>query len=205
MSRSFRRLVAVSVSLWGALLVAGQARAARPAVVVDSLQILEKAVARDSTKFDNLWRLGVMYLDRERPVEATRIFTKASRLRPKNPKVLVNLGIALDASNHSDLAQQTYRQAMEVSPGDSIASCRLASSLYAEGKHQESVDVLRETIRERPGAYCAYFTLGVAFADAGIYRDAIRMWKKVIETGPNSPEAASAKESIEVLEKFVQP
>ena len=43
----------------------------------------------------------------------------------------------------------------------------------------------------------------MAFADAGIYRDAIRMWKKVVELAPGSPEAVSAKESIEVLEKFV--
>ena len=45
----------------------------------------------------------------------------------------------------------------------------------------------------------------MAFADAGIYRDAIRMWKKVVELAPGSPEAVSAQESIDVLEKFVQP
>jgi DUF1365 family protein len=45
--------------------------------------------------------------------------------------------------------------------------------------------------------------MGVAFADAGIYREAIRMWQKVIEIAPESSEAASAKESIEVLKKFV--
>jgi len=43
----------------------------------------------------------------------------------------------------------------------------------------------------------------VAFADAGIYREAIRMWRKVVEIAPDSPEAASARESIEVLQKFV--
>ena len=30
------------------------------------------------------------------------------------------------------------------------------------------------------------------------------MWRRVIEIAPNSPEASSAKESIEVLEKFVK-
>ena len=44
----------------------------------------------------------------------------------------------------------------------------------------------------------------MAFADAGIYKDAIRVWRKVIELAPNSSEANSAKESIEVLEKFVK-
>jgi cytochrome c-type biogenesis protein CcmH/NrfG len=62
---------------------------------------------------------------------------------------------------------------------------------------------LRETLAKAPNAYCAYFTLGVAFADAGIYRDAVRMWQKVVALAPDSPEAVSAKESIEVLEKFL--
>jgi len=45
--------------------------------------------------------------------------------------------------------------------------------------------------------------MGVAFADAGLYRDAIRMWKKVVELAPSSAEAQSAKESIDVLERFL--
>ena len=66
-----------------------------------------------------------------------------------------------------------------------------------------AVDLLRDVIHDKPIAYCAYFYMGVAFADAGIYREAIRMWKKVVEIAPDSPEAASVRESIEVLQKFV--
>ena len=108
--------------------------AALPATT-DSLGLLERAVARDSSKFDNLYRLGIMYLDLEKNDEAARVFDKANRVKPKNVKVLVNLG--------------------------------------------------------------------VAFADAGLYRDAIRMWKKVVELAPASSEAQSAKESIDVLERFL--
>ncbi len=183
---------------------AGQSgSASKPAVPVDSLVLLEKAVARDSSKFDNLYHLAVMYLDRDRPSDAIRALSKANRLRPKNVKVLVNLGAAYDATGSPVEAQGHYRAALEAAPGDSVASCRLASSLYVQAKYQEAVDILRDVIRDHPNAYCAYFQMGIAFADAGVYRDAIRMWKKVILLDPNSPEAASAKESIEVLEKFV--
>lgn len=174
------------------------------AAEVDSLGLLEKAVARDSSKVDNLYRLGVMYLDRDRPAEAITVLGKAYEKRPKDLKLLVNLGAAHDAYGHGDIAQRLYREALDVSPGDSVASCRLASSLYAGGKQQEAVDLLRGVIQHSPASYCAYFTLGVAFADAGIYRDAIRMWQKVVELAPTSPEAISAQESITVLQKFVQ-
>jgi len=176
--------------------------AAKPAVV-DSLGLLERAVAKDSSKFDNLYRLGVLYLDRDRTNEAIRVLQKAHTLRPKNHRVLVNLGAAYDAAGQPSSAQTYYRQALTLSPNDSVATCRLASSLYAQANYKDAMKLLRNMIKGT-GAYCAYFTLGVAFADAGIYKDAIRMWRKVIELAPTSPEANSAKESIDVLEKFVK-
>jgi tetratricopeptide (TPR) repeat protein len=178
------------------------AEATAPAVM-DSLGFLEKAVARDSSKFDNLYALAVLYMDRERMQEALQVLDKANRLQPKNVKVLVNMGIAADAIGHADVAQDYYTRALAIAPDDSLAGCRMASSKYAQGKYDEAMTMLRELIARNPRSHCAYFTLGVAFADAGIYRDAIRMWKKVVELAPDSPEAVSAKESIDVLEKFL--
>lgn len=179
--------------------------ATKPApAIVDSVGLLEKAVAKDSTKFDNLYRLGVMYLDRDRVSEAARVFTKAHQLKPKDPRVMTNLGAAYDAAGDGANAQKWYGQALAVSPSDSVALCRLAASIHGQQKYDEAMKMLRDMLSENRGAHCAYFTLGVAFADAGIYRDAIRMWQKVIELAPNSPEAASAKESIQVLEPFVK-
>ena len=180
-----------------------QAKPVTLPAVVDSLGLLERAVAKDSTKFDNLYRLGIMYLDREKNSEAAVVFSKANRLRPKNVKVLVNLGVALDNMSKPDAAQGYYREAIAAAPDDSLATCRLATSLYAQGKYPESMTLLRELIARQPRSHCAYFTMGVAFADAGLYRDAIRMWKKVVELSPASAEATSAKESIDVLERFL--
>lgn len=180
------------------------AKSAAAPAVVDSLGLLEKAVARDSSKFDNLYRLGVMYLDRERMSEASRVLEKAHQVRPDDVKVLVNLGVAQDALGHAEIAQDWYGKALKAAPDDSIAMCRMASSKYAQGKYDEAMGLLRELIRRKPNSYCAYFTLGVSFADAGLYRDAIRQWRKVVELAPDSPEALSAKESIDVLEKFLQ-
>jgi tetratricopeptide (TPR) repeat protein len=178
-------------------------KAPAPAAAVDSLPLFEQAVAKDSTGFDNLYRLGVMYLDRDKVGEAIKVLTKAHVLRPKDHRVSVNLGVANDAAGRADAAQAYYREVLAAFPDDSVASCRLASSLYSQARHAEAMALLQETIKKAPRAYCAYFTLGVAFADAGIYKDAIRMWRKVVEIAPASPEAISARESIEVLEKFV--
>ena len=184
---------------------AGQTASTKPMpAAVDSLGMLERAVAKDSTKFDNLYKLGVLYLDRDRVNESIRVLQKAHTLKPKNHRVLVNLGAAYDAAGQPAQAQTYYKQALAIAPTDSVATCRLASSYYAQANYKEAMDLLRTMIKKDQGAYCAYFTMGVAFADAGIYRDAIRMWQKVVQLAPDSPEANSAKESIEVLQKFVK-
>jgi len=170
---------------------------------VDSLAILEKAYARDSSRYDTALSLGNMYLDRDRPKESFRFFEQAIKLKPNDARAWVNLGAAFDAAGSTAAAQERYHKALELAPGDPVANCRLASSLYASGKHTDAISLLREVIRDHPRSHCAFFTMGVAFADAGIYREAIRMWRKVIEIAPDSPEAVSARESIEVLEKFV--
>jgi protein O-GlcNAc transferase len=180
-----------------------KAAVASAAAEMDSVAALEKAVAKDSTNFDNLYRLGVAYLDRDRPQEAQAILTRARDLRPRDHRVLVNLGVAMDAAGHAKQAQDTYRSALAVAPDDSVAICRLANSLHSDQKDGEAMQLLTQLIQKAPTAYCAYFTMGVAFADAGLYRDAIRMWRRVVELAPASPEAASAKESIDVLEKFI--
>jgi Flp pilus assembly protein TadD len=191
--------------------VCAQGNAGAPAVekspalvaAADSLPQLEKAVAKDSTRFDDLYALGVMYLDQDNVGHAIKVLTKAHVLRPKDHRVSVNLGAAFDANGQADVAQVHYREALAQFPDDSVASCRLASSLYSQAKHAEATALLQEIIKKSPRAYCAYFTLGVAFADAGIYKDAVRMWRKVVELAPTSPEAISARESIDVLERYI--
>ena len=177
--------------------------ATQPATI-DSLEVLQKAVARDSSKWDNLYRLGLMLMDRDRPLDAQRVLIKASQVRPGHVPTLVNLGAAYDALGQAAQAQLSYNAALKIAPDDTVANCRLASSLYSTGEYGKSIDILRALIARNPSAYCAYFTLGVAFADAGIYRDAIRMWEKVVAIAPTSPEAMSAKESIDVLQRVLQ-
>jgi tetratricopeptide (TPR) repeat protein len=195
----------VCVSLFG---VAPARAAAAPAkaspAVVDSLGLLERAVAKDSTNWDNLYRLGAMYLDRDRPQDAVKVLSKASRVKAGHVPTLVNLGAAYDAMGTAKVAQDIYRQALKLAPGDTIATCRLASSLYSVNDYAGAMELLRTTIAANPRAYCAWFTLGVAFADAGIYTEAIRSWQKVVQIAPSSPEAISAKESIDVLQRVLQ-
>lgn len=169
---------------------------------VDSLREIELAAASDST-FENLYRLGIAYLDRDRPLEAINAFRACTVIDPGNVKAWVNMGAAEDAIGHGNRARVAYRTAIEINADDQIALCRLGASLYASGLKPAALDTLRLTIDRHPQSYCAYFTLGVAFADAQIYKEAIAAWEKVVEYGGDTPEAESARESITTLQQLV--
>ena len=173
--------------------------------VPDSLPRLEAAVKRDSTNAKALYRLGIAYLDRDRATEAARMFQKAVISKPDYVEAWVNLGAAEDAEGHGGMARTHYRQALILRPDDEIAMCRLASSFYAVGIRDSAMEVLRTQIKKNPKSHCAYFTLGVAFADAGMFRDAIQAWQQVVANAPTSPEAESAGESIKLLQEYLGP
>ena len=193
-----------------ALLAAGAVAQTPPAAgkasaaAADTVRQLEVAAQKDTASFDKSYRLGVAYLDRDRAVEAVPVFQHCTRLRPTEVKAWVNLGAALDAIGKGPEARAAYRTALGHAPDDEIALCRLGASLYAGGSKTAAMDTLRVALAKHPSSYCAYFTLGVAFADAQIYNEAIRAWEKVIEVAPNTLEALSAKESIATLRELMK-
>ncbi len=169
----------------------------------DTLRDLERKVAADSS-YEQMYRLGIAYLDRDRAFEAAQLFQKCTALEPKNERAWVNLGAAHDALGHGLQAQAAYRQALAVRESDEIALCRLSASLYASNQRAAAMDTLRLTLQRHPQSYCAYFTLGVAFADAQMFREAVRAWEKVPQYGPGTPEAQAAQESIQSLLQILQ-
>lgn len=203
-------LAAVVAALPSAAAAPAKQKAARAAATtkkaaapVDSLARLEAAVRRDSMNAKAQYRLGLAYLDRDRPQEAMRAFQAATVAQPDYMEAWVNLGASHDAIGHGGNARTAYHQALSLKPGDEIALCRLASSFYAVGSKDSAMAVLRETLAKHPRSHCSYFTMGVAFADGGMFREAIAAWDKVVEYAPGSPEAESAQESVRLLKEYL--
>ncbi len=169
----------------------------------DSLPRLKAAADKDSTNAKAQYRYGVALLDRDRPQEAIDAFRRATKAKPEYLEAWVNQGAAWDAIGRSQDARVAYRRALEIKPDDEIALCRMASSFYAVGIRDSAMLVLRQTLAKHPKSHCSYFTLGVAYADGGMFREAIAAWQKVGEYSPGSPEAESANESVTLLKQYL--
>jgi hypothetical protein len=47
--------------------------------------------------------------------------------------------------------------------------------------------------------------MGVAFADAGLFREAVNYWKRVASIEPDSELGKSASENVELLQRYLIP
>lgn len=178
------------------------------AAPVDSLEIKEKAL-RDAIKrqpkdAELQFKLGNLYYDQGRREEAEEAFRESLKLRPDYVEALVNLGVVQNESGSSLAAIEQFDRALRVRPNDVTALCNKGQALYALQRYGEAVDLYKQSIVIDAKSQLAHYLLGIAFADAGMYREAIRDWQRVVEINPSSEAAKTASEGIEVLQSMLR-
>jgi len=84
-----------------------------------AMQAIGELETRLKEEPDNvtLWlQLGHIYLELRDFEKATTVFRQATVVDPENAEALVDLGIALNANNHSDKAYPIFKQAVQKFP-----------------------------------------------------------------------------------------
>jgi tetratricopeptide (TPR) repeat protein len=83
-----------------------------------------------------------------------------------------------------------------MAPDDPLILCYLSQAHYDMGGIEEAVNQLLLALEKDPRCPEAHFQLGVAFAAAKIYREAIREWEAVLASGDDTPLARQARANI---------
>ncbi len=93
-----------------------------------------------------------------------------------------------------------YRKAAQIDENDKLTQETLAMSYSVLGMHSEAISCAKNSIRIAPNEPEAYFNLGVAYAKAEKYNDAISAWNVALKKNPgylNAKEYISkAKERV---------
>ena len=105
--------------------------------------------------------------------------------------------------NRPDEAVELYQKALELDPADCRARSNLANVYYAQEKYPDAMYELRRALEADPDCYNALFNMGVAFADVGIYREAVKYWQRVVQVAPATDAARQARDNIRVLEPLI--
>jgi tetratricopeptide (TPR) repeat protein len=165
---------------------------------------LEKQLAASPKNYRVMFDLANVYSEANKEEDAKDLYTKAIALNPKYVEAMVNLGgLYSDQEQHED-AIKWFEKALALDPENCKARSNLGNSYYAEQRYPDAMFEYRRAIEKDPNCYSAMYNVAVAFADAGLFRDAVNWWKKVEQVAPGTEAARSARENINILDRFTQ-
>lgn len=104
----------------------------------------EATLAIDPDHFDAHNNLGNLLRDFGRLNEAMSHFEAAQRLRPDDPRVLVNIGLTYAAMNQAEAGIACYREALAIDPRIEGGYPGIVSLLQFEGRFDEAREVIDE-------------------------------------------------------------
>ncbi|HZM17754.1 MAG TPA: tetratricopeptide repeat protein [Candidatus Krumholzibacteria bacterium] len=171
----------------------------------DQLVYLKGIVDEGKGTKETYFHLGNAYFQTGDPTGAVGAFQKAIELDPKYFKAMVNLALMYDEQERYSLAIETLERAAEIDPKSPDVWSHMGNSYYAQGEHSKAMDFYRKALGFNPNATHALYSIGVAFADAGIFREAVRYWTRVGELEPDSELGKNAAENVKLLQQYLVP
>jgi len=153
-----------------------------------------------------LWfHLGNAYYETNDISAAILAFDNAVQLDPNFFKALVNLALMYDENESWAKAIETFERAAEIEPDNPDVWSHLGNTYYAQNKFDDAMSHYRMALSVDENATHALYSIGIAFADAGIFREAVRYWTRVSQLEPDSELGRSASENVELLQKYLIP
>ncbi|HWR98929.1 MAG TPA: tetratricopeptide repeat protein [Candidatus Methanoperedens sp.] len=129
-----------------------------------------------------------------RDAEAIPLYREALRENPRQPVVLINLGLALAGQGALGEAIARYREALAIDPASFEAHVNLGNALAVSGSPAAAVPHFREALRLRPGFAEGYANLGNALAAAGDGGGAVAAWEQALALKPGLTHVREALE-----------
>ena len=179
-----------------------------PAERVDAYEAL---LGEHPDSMEILFKLGNAYYDLEMVDEAIRRYERSFRAGGGLP-VVVNLTYVLAEMNRRDDADRVFREFLEKTPLDPLGHAYYADFLgegaeiaaevdQARALTQRSADEYRRALEIHSGCVEARFGLGVLFARAGIFEEAIREWRRAMNDDPRHRLVSRLRTNISDAER----
>ncbi len=171
----------------------------------DRLVHLKQIVDEGKGTKEIYFHLGNAYYETGDANGAVGAYSEAIEIDPKYFKAMVNLALMYDEQEKYTLAIETLERAAEIDPKSPDVWSHMGNSYYAQSQHAKAMDLYRKSLQLDPNASHALYSIGVAFADAGIFREAVRYWERVSKLEPDSELGKNASENVQLLQRYLVP
>lgn len=140
------------------------------------------------------WKVALAFLaDRYRERGDARLaqttYAKALEVVPEDPRVLLNLGLALESAGNSSAAVDAYRRSLAADPAQPLTLVNLGVALDRVSDPAGSVDAYRAALNLDPRQPLALVNLANTYLRRGQVAEAIPYYRQAIAADPGIPLA----------------
>jgi serine/threonine protein kinase/Flp pilus assembly protein TadD len=153
----------------------------------DRVLLLRAAQAKYPADFRLNLLLGQTLLSTSHPEEGVGFYQAAVALRPKNPVVYNNFGVALRTTRNYRGALAAYDRAVALDNGYALALTNKGNVLQDLEQLDAAIAAHEQAIRFDPRLSQAHRNLGNALVAQKKYKEAATAYQKALEFDPNAP------------------
>ncbi|MFW3147000.1 MAG: tetratricopeptide repeat protein [Thermoplasmatota archaeon] len=147
--------------------------------------------------FGDSWvRLGLIYSDLHKDVEAIDYFKRGLEHPLMDPSNLVDAGISLQASDQLKMASEVLKKALELVPDDDRGIVILGKVLFQMGELEEAQKVFEKGIELYPHNEEVLRGMAQILLRMEMLDDAMDMYSRILDQHPRDFEALLAKGEI---------
>ena len=140
---------------------------------------------------------------RAAPLDEAQVnaFTSVASREPSNPQPRIQLGnLYFDAERYTD-AIKWYAEAVKLAPKDVNASTDLGICYYYTNQIDKAIEQLEHSLQIDPNHVKTLLNAGIVRAFGKQDLDgATKVWQKVLQLSPDSPEGQAAKRALDSLQ-----
>ena len=140
---------------------------------------LRKAIELDKNNADALVKLGKVQVAEGSADQALATYTQSIKNNPREVSFYILAGELYEAQHNWEQAKTLYQQALNIQPGNPLASNNLAYVILEQGGNVDVALAMAQTARRgMPDSPNAADTLGWAYYQKGVYHSAIDLFQE---------------------------
>jgi tetratricopeptide (TPR) repeat protein len=124
---------------------------------------------------------GICNEELGRPLDALKLFTKASTINPKYFKAYYYTGLTYQKLCKYNQAIESYEQALTIEPNQVDCHNNLGVCLHEIGYNEKAIDKFKTALNLDPGYFRAYYCLGLAYQKMDNDSLAIENYKNALD------------------------
>jgi Tfp pilus assembly protein PilF len=165
---------------------------------LQAIESLKKAIEMDPKLAEAQNYLGIVYLQQSDPSRAAKCLKKAVDINPYYTDAHNTLGVAYKELGKYDRARSEFETALKdkTYPTPEKIHLNMGHLYLTQGKYPEAIRSFEQALTIKPSYLRGILGLGLAYQKSGRAELATRKFQDVVRLGPESPEAAEARQLL---------